>query len=121
MANSPLNKLISMINFDTWDSQEKQRFHNSARAVLRTIAKHLELEKGAFNISSNKAGPAVTGEITLHTDKLYLTIGGLERGQVMYRSCNGQKDYTGGRNRWARLENVLSASFLEDVRRIQYS
>jgi hypothetical protein len=49
----------------------------------------------------------VAGEITLHADRIYIQLcepmNGLE---VLYRSCNGRKDCSGGGNHWMRYDDL---------------
>jgi hypothetical protein len=87
------------------DYDVKQKFHAKWLRLLRKLAtQDLGLARGTFDVRSNKAGPAILGEVTLHTDTLYLHIGGsictAEKPDLYYRSCKGRKDYHGGRNRW---------------------
>jgi hypothetical protein len=103
-------------NFETrvaGNDNAKRRFHSQGRAKLRALAELLALHKGSYDIRSNEGGPAVSGEITLHTETVYVQIsqsclgGGMG---VLIRTCKGRKDYTGGRNHW------LPLSALKDVR-----
>lgn len=116
-----LTTLLGMVNFDTYDAQAKQKFHNQARKVLREIAKKIGVEKSEFNVSSNKAGPASVGEVTFHSDKLYIQIGGLNPENVLYRSCNGRKDSTGGTNQWTDMSELFSDHFIGRARDIQFA
>ena len=81
----------------------KTTFHKQCKTILRKLAKELGLERGAYEVRSCLGGPAVMGEVILHTDSLYVVlseyplVGGV---QTMWRTCNGRKDYTGGRNVW---------------------
>jgi len=93
---------------------DKQLFHSRARHLLRYYVENV-LNRGGdfFDIRTNYGGPAVPGETILHTDSLYVQIiGGLtqygEAGpiRVMYRSCKGHEDYTGGRNHWCNIHQV---------------
>jgi hypothetical protein len=52
----------------------KQRFHAAARARLRRLARILGFEPATFDLRSNPGGIAVSGEITLHHDHLYLQV-----------------------------------------------
>lgn len=88
----------------------KDRFHTVYKKRLREIATALGLSKEEYDLRSNKAGPAILGEVTLHTNKLYLQVGGLDESQVMYRSVSGRKDYTGGTNHWMSLESLWNDS-----------
>jgi hypothetical protein len=78
----------------------KEAFHKKYKSKLRAIAKALGLLPGQYDVRSNKGGPAVLGEVILHTDTLYVSVGGLDAERFMFRSCNGRKDYSGGVNRW---------------------
>lgn len=86
------------------DQAEKTQFHRTYLRKLRAIANQLGLTKADFDIRSNKAGPASLGEVTLHTEKFYLQVGGLQPKQVLFRTCNGRKDYTGGQNFYFPIE-----------------
>jgi hypothetical protein len=63
-------------------------------------------------VRSNLGGVAVSGEATLHGQNLYVQIcqpaTGWDRG-ILIRTCEGRKDYTGGRNHFAPL------SWLDDL------
>ena len=63
----------------------------------------------AYDLRSNEGGIAVSGEVILHSDHLYVHASqpatGWDTG-VMFRSCEGRRDYTGGRNHFVSL-NLL--------------
>ena len=92
----------------------KEKYHRIARRQLRKLATELGLVKGNYDIDSNKAGIAVSGEISLHTDKYYIQVSQscFSSGrEIMYRGCDGRKDYGGrlnGRyaNRWAAVAEL---------------
>lgn len=81
--------------------RQKEKFHREARKICRTLARHLELPRGTFNVRTNMGGIAVPGETILHHENFYLMLGGMFGGGIMYRKCNGLKDYTGGQNNFA--------------------
>lgn len=101
----------------------KEKFHSIARRRLRQLANELGLSSKDYDLRTNKAGPAVSGETTLHTETLYVQIsqgfGGL--GEVMFRACDGRKDYTGRANHFApagALDNPAEfAQYLRDCGR----
>ncbi len=84
----------------------KRRFHNTARARLRQLAVALRFAPGSFDLRSNLAGIAVSGEITLHHDAVYVQVSqscmGVGMG-VLVRTCRSRRDYTGGQNNWLPL------------------
>lgn len=101
----------------------KERFHRSARTALKKLAKALGLKDGEYDLRNNAGGPAVSGEITLHSDTLYVQASqpwgmGMDTG-ILIRSCNGRKDYTGGRNNFAPLNELNDIPALaERIRRL---
>lgn len=98
-----------------YNEERKRRFHSQGRAKLRALAKALALPADSYDIRSNKGGIAVSGEITLHHDQVYVQIlqpclgGGMG---VLIRKCNGRKDYTGGRNHWLPLNRLADVNVL---------
>lgn len=51
-----------------YDPAAKRLFHSRARSQLRCLATALGLPPGSYDLRSNPAGIAVSGEITLHTE-----------------------------------------------------
>jgi hypothetical protein len=95
----------------------KVAFHKAGRAKLRALAQALFLPKECYDLRSNQGGIAVSGEITLHTDSIYVQISQSALGGgmgILIRTCKGRKDYTGGRNHW------LSLSALDDIPRLAH-
>lgn len=69
------------------------------RSVLVKLATDLSLPKGSYEIRAIKGGIAVSGEMILHHDKFYVNLSNFGvSGAGFARTCQGQKDYTGGRN-----------------------
>ena len=100
-----------------WDQSKAQKddFHRTGKRVLNKIAKELGFE-GNFEVRSNKGGPAVLGDVILHSDNIYINLGGSCFSQsFMYRTVSGMKDYTGGPNQWMSYEMLAS----EPIRAIQ--
>ncbi len=91
----------------------KEKYHRIARKQLHKLAQQLDLKPDDYDLRSNKGGVAVCGEITLHTDTLYVQVSQSCLGagrEIMFRRCNGRKDYTGEQNHFA------PASALDDPR-----
>lgn len=87
----------------------KDTLHKAGRSWLRYVAMNIGLMPGTYDIRSNKGGIAVSGEVTLHGENIYVQLSEscLHRGvSVMYRTCNGRKDYTGGRNNFQKLGDL---------------
>lgn len=91
-----------------YDPEAKCAFHRDARAALRA-ARHLGLEPDQYDLRSNFAGPAVSGEITLHGDEIYVqvSIPCIRPGrEVMFRRCKGRQDYLGARNHFCDIAGL---------------
>ena len=94
----------------SYNALRKEAFHKTGKRLLRRVADELGLIKGQYDLRSNLAGIAVSGEITLHTDTLYLQLsqGALMQGaaQILYRSCAGRRDYVGHANHFIALSEL---------------
>jgi hypothetical protein len=80
------------------DEPAKKQFHADGRRAM-------------YDVRSNLGGPAVSGEITLHGDELYvqLSLGCMGPGrEVMFRRCEGRTDYRGGANHWASVHELVN-------------
>ena len=94
-----------------WDgsAEQKKKFHRDCKKWLKCVADEMKLDPKDYDIRSNPGGPAVLGDVILHTDSLYVNLGGsYYSSQFMYRSCKGRKDYTGGRNNWMLYEDMCN-------------
>lgn len=89
---------------------KKEAFHKEGKKFLKDLAEMLGLKKGEFDLRSNMGGVAVSGEVTLHSDKLYVQLFescvGHKGIEVLYRSCKGRKDYAGGQNNMVSMERL---------------
>ena len=56
----------------SYDGDAKRRFHHHARAQLRKLAHALRLDRDSYDLRSNPGGIAVSGEVILHSDTLYV-------------------------------------------------
>jgi hypothetical protein len=110
--------------YSSEDWLAKKAFHFEGAKFLRGLAAELGLPKGSYHVRSNKGGAAVSGEITLHHQRLYLWIEESFTRKVIltYRSCEGFRDYTGGPNNTIEVAELRDASrfsvFLDHCRRI---
>jgi hypothetical protein len=90
-----------------YDPEAKRLFHARARRRLRELAVLLGLGADSFELRSNAGGIAVSGEITLHADRLYVQVSqpasGYDTG-ILYRNCAGRRDFIGGANHVASLD-----------------
>lgn len=112
-----MNILTAKDDAFTVGEERKLALHRSTASALRKVADELGLAKGSYDIRSNKAGPACSGEVTLHGESVYIQAGGL--CGVLVRSCKGRKDYGGGANHWFKPEDLLNPkAFAEEVRKV---
>jgi hypothetical protein len=100
---------MSKINWNaecSYNYENKKRFHNTARTRLRNLAKELGFETGSYDLRSNKGGIAVSGEITLHHENVYIQVSQscFAHGDILIRTCKGRNDDTGGHNHFAALK-----------------
>jgi hypothetical protein len=93
-------------NFDfdkdvSYNPKAKDAFLTAGELQLWKVAAFLGLEKGQYDIRVNRGGDAVSGEVTLHTDKIYIQLSqsAVRPGaQLLYRTVTGRRDHTGGVN-----------------------
>lgn len=110
-ALTALSRMPPGINAYTDAGHRRKRvMHSSGRAFLQRLARDLGLQTHQRDIRSNVAGIAVSGEVTLHADRLYVQISEscIGRGgpQVLYRTCRGRQDYCGGQNHFRSLGEI---------------
>ena len=78
--------------------------------IARELAKALGLPPGSFDVRTNPAGPAVSGDVHLHGEWVYVSLEQTCLGPAfgfMWRLCRGRKDYTGCGNQWAGWDELL--------------
>jgi len=101
-----------------YDDYQKAAFHRAASSRLKLLAAQLDWPKADFDLRSNKAGIAVSGEITLHHERVYISVSqsgmGSQHG-ILIRTCKGRRDFTGGRNHFATLALLDDPPALADV------
>lgn len=89
-----------------YTSEQKKAFHRRARTALRGLAKELRFPEVSYDLRSNRGGVAVSGEITLYHERVYIQIRqpatGADSG-ILIRTCEGRRDYDGGLNHPALL------------------
>jgi hypothetical protein len=96
----------------SYEPDRKRRFHTAARARLRRLAVELGFPPASFDLRSNQGGIAVSGEITLHHERVYVQVcqpATRADSGILIRTCEGRRDYTGGPNHFAPL------SMLDDM------
>ena len=84
-----------------YDAPRKRMFRAEATRLLKQLAGALGLGKADYDLRCNEGGVAVSGEATLHADALYVQVSQWSCGAVLYRRCDGRRDYRGQMNHWA--------------------
>jgi hypothetical protein len=101
-----------------YDANAKRLFHRRARRRLLDLAAALDLQPDDYDLRSNQGGIAVSGEVTLHADHLYVQVSQPATGSdtgILFRNCEGRRDYTGGRNNFASLDLLHRPDGLADL------
>ena len=70
-----------------YDAQAKHQFHTNAHRQLIAFAEALGVNNSDYDLRSNQAGVAVSGEITLHSDRLYIQVSQSVMGPIA-ASCS---------------------------------
>lgn len=109
----PASLLRTSVSFNEYSdvgASAKDAMHRQGSTFLRKLAASLGLEKGDFDVRSNRAGIAVSGEVTLHSDDIYIQMSESclgERGlSLLYRTCSHRKDYCGHTNNFIHLSRL---------------
>ena len=88
-----------------YDDTQKRCFHTTGLKRLRTLAKAIGFASGSFDVRSNHGGIAVSGEVTLHHEQIYVQVSQpatrADTG-ILIRTCKG-------RNRECRDESGFAA------------
>ena len=108
--------------------QRKKAFHTAAKRFLKDLAAELRIPSSEYDLRSNVAGMAVSGEVTLDTDHLYVQLAEScvgDRGiSMLYRTCKGRKDCCGGQNNFLNMKQFADidrqAEVLERLRRMAH-
>lgn len=108
MTQTEIKKIIRIgKTFSGYDETTKSEFHRLGKKYLKRLASIMELGAGEFTIRSNKGGIAVLGEVILHSNNLYIHVGGSYGNERFYYRCvKGQRDFTGGANAWMPYDNL---------------
>ena len=104
-----------------YDAPAKRLFHSDGRRALRRLAEALGLAEGSYDIRSNPGGIAVSGEITLHAEEVWVQLSLDCRSpelEVLYRRVRGRRDHVGDRNHWTSVRELLAPDrFAQKLRR----
>lgn len=102
----------------SYDDSQKSAFHRRAKKALKQVAEHMGLAQSEYDLRSNKGGIAVSGEITLHTNDVYVQVSQSGMGAssgILIRTCENRRDYSGGQNHFAALNRLDDTPALADI------
>lgn len=110
MSKTDLIELASLNGRCSYEDANKASFRRLALRLLKEVAEIMGLNKGTCDIRYNPGGIAVSGDATLHGEKVYVSLNadGFSGG-ILVRSCKGRKDYVGGTNRWFSLDRLIES------------
>lgn len=119
IRNKNMTTLSSIMQQDLgYNESGKKRFLSKARSVLKSVAKELGLSE--FKVSTNKSGISTSGEVSLKTNGLYITVSQCLRDenlQVMYRSYDAQSDKHGSNN-WMTAEALETHAKINHLKQV---
>ncbi|MFN4217439.1 MAG: hypothetical protein ACK4HQ_08585, partial [Brevinematales bacterium] len=102
MYANRVDAAITDYNKQAPDYFAKKELHAKSKTFLKLFAtKVLHLEDDKFEVRSNSAGDAISGEICLFTDNLFVQISCGSHLPILFRKCHGRNDTTGEANNWA--------------------
>ena len=121
MTRKELQTLVSLTGQCSYNEPNKRVFHKLSMRLLRELRKVLGVDA---ELRYNPAGIACSGDAVLHSDSVYVSfnadaICGLG---ILYRTCKGRKDYTGGQNNFfpiSRLTDEGTDGLAQAIRGIQ--
>ncbi len=108
----------TLIGGDPVPGSRKAEFLRTGKRILKTLAtEYLKLPPGTFDLRTNPAGPAVSGDVILHGEHVYVQF---EQSAMtrcfLWRTCKERRDYTGGPNHWSQWDDLLDLEqFAEDI------
>ena len=122
-------KLAAMQGINGYSEEShtgKMAFLREGSAFLRSLAKEIGMPEGSYGVRTNKGGPAVSGEVYLHGETLYVWLEescvGPRGIRITYRTCRGHSDYSGGQNHSIMLADLRNpnrnAEFIANCKRL---
>lgn len=112
MTNTEIKALILLTKYPIhgYSGYAKNNFKLLGTKYLRMIAKKMGCTE---KVKWNPGGIAVSGDITLHTDKFYVQFSQFcFMNKFFYRACDGIEDYTGKTNHWMDWDKLLDIDYV---------
>jgi hypothetical protein len=115
--NTTLATVYALARNAHYNESGKLAFKKAGMSFLRALAKRLNLAPNTFSIRFNNGGIAVEGDPILHHDKFYINLSPGCMGRGYWRTCKGQKDYSGDSNRDASPSFTVE-SFASEIEKV---
>ena len=82
------------------------KFKKSGMHLMKKLA--VLIGGNEKDVRYNAGGSGVSGEVILHTECVYVSMNldSSSRLGFLVRTCNGKKDYSGGRNNWFQFDTL---------------
>jgi hypothetical protein len=107
----------TQITGDVYPGSDKKKFFLDGKNALKELATKLGLTD--YDLRTNAGGCAVSGEVTLHAENIYVQIADSCMGKnsaVMFRTCKGKKDYSGGNNNFADVFSLVDGKLENSIK-----
>jgi hypothetical protein len=98
--------------YDAQGLSRKRAFHRAARAFLQALAADLPLKPAQYDLRRSPGGMAISGEVTLHADHLYVQVTKSRCCDILYRRCDSREDCHGGSDHCVSFAELLDAHTL---------
>lgn len=123
-VNQQLAHLRDVNGYTEAAASYKEYFHTEGKKFLHDVAKAVGIPTGTYEVRNNKGGMAVSGEVTLHSDRIYVQLqeSSLHDGiDVLFRTVKNRGDYVGGANHRIPLSYIAEDGIerLDFIRRLQ--
>jgi hypothetical protein len=99
ITKNALQRFVDLTNGASYNEELKAEYRKLGKKILKEIVMQMGLMDGQYDIRWNPGGIAMSGDHTLHTDKVYLSLcDNCGMGWFYWRTVKGRTDYTGGPN-----------------------
>lgn len=100
----------------SYNAVAKNEFKLAARQALKNLARHMGIVPAVnCDIRWNEGGPAVSGSATLHHERFYIQVSQSPGCEVLYRTCQGRRDYSGGVNKFSTARTLDNPSQMAEL------
>lgn len=103
-----LKRLKALMGNCGYNEGNKREFKRLGMKLMRELREALGIEA---DVRYNAGGIAVSGDCVMHGDRVYVLLNADMSYGILYRSCSGRWDYSGGRNNWFPVERLIESGF----------